>query len=208
MVHVHLGKIGNLGKQLKVMSAKSPKKMKEALRRSARFGVTAIQMKIGSMGKAPVDTGQYRRSFSVKDTEDGAIVFSAERYAVIIEAGRKPGSKPPPQKEIAEWLSRKLKVAKKRRTKKAAAKARKPKKFGPKEGPKYGPKKPPKRKFGPKKTKRSREEKFGIIVRAIQMSIHKKGIAPRRVVAKSLPMMQRDLKEQLKRSMREIGKVG
>jgi hypothetical protein len=199
VTHYKLTSTKQLGHTLKVMARKSRQETLEALRKTARFGVTAIQTRITSMPKAPVDTGQYLRSFRSKDTHDGAEVTTSEQYAPIIELGRRAGSKPPPLKEIEEWLARKMQRPKAKRKRKK--KVGRPRKAGSR-GKKV-------RKAGKRKTKakrKTKEERFKLRARAIQMSIHRRGIAPRRPVFKSLPAMRSYLAKELKRAMDKSSK--
>jgi hypothetical protein len=58
--------------------------------------------------KGAFDTGEYRRSWKVRDITDGAVLYNASRQAPIIEKGRRPGSKMPPLSVIKAYAIRKL----------------------------------------------------------------------------------------------------
>lgn len=63
-----------------------------------------------SQGGAPraFDTGNYKRSWKVVPTEDGANVFNDAPYASVIEDGRRVGARQPPLSAIEAWARRKL----------------------------------------------------------------------------------------------------
>ena len=57
--------------------------------------------------RRPIDRGTYRRSFRFEDIKDGATMYNFQKYAPIIEGGRRPGSKMPPLRQIEDWVRRK-----------------------------------------------------------------------------------------------------
>jgi bacteriophage HK97-gp10 putative tail-component len=72
---------------------------------------------------APINTGEYARSWQAKKLDNGAVIFNDAPYAAIIENGRRPGSRPPPSDVIFKWLEQKLRgQVKNRRDRVKAAK--------------------------------------------------------------------------------------
>lgn len=196
----------DLKRKLNKLSKVSRKQTVEALQESARFGVAAIQKKIDTTKPhKPVDTGQYRRAWYARNDQDGAVIRNSEKYAIIIEVGRRPGAKMPPFQPILEWVIRKKLAAKK------------PKKKGkPKQGTGPDPLaglrnrarqkargaggfKPPKRKKRGRRQKKKLDEhaKAILIAKAIQKNIKKKGIRPKKPAERALPLMQRFLGQEL-----------
>ena len=55
-----------------------------------------------------VNTGAYRRAWKAEPTADGIHVYSLSPYAGVIEYGRRPGARMPPEDAIARWAQRKL----------------------------------------------------------------------------------------------------
>ena len=78
--------------------------------------ITAARGKVVTMDsinrarpRPPVDTGRYRASWMIENTDDGAIMYNAMIYAAVMELGRRAGSRMPPQSVIERWVKRKLK---------------------------------------------------------------------------------------------------
>lgn len=90
-----------------------------ALRGARRGGLRAVSTLQRATGRAPpanpsglgvggaVNTGNYKRSWKMQPTPDGAHVFNAARYAGIIEHGRRPGGFPP-LALMRDWAQRRL----------------------------------------------------------------------------------------------------
>jgi hypothetical protein len=202
--HYYLGDVKNLGRVLKKFGRTNREGALKALRETARFGVTAVSMSIARL--KIVDTGQYLRSFRSVDTKDGAEVTSSEAYAPVIELGRKPGSKPPPLREIEEWLARKLQRPRKPRKKKP----KKPKTAAPKTGlfraevsrgrklDKLGRRRRKKKK---RSIEQRQKEKFKARVWGIRMAIARRGLPAKKPVEKALPKMRSFLSKEMKRAM-------
>jgi hypothetical protein len=57
---------------------------------------------------APVNLGTYIRGWQAKEIDEGAVLFNDAPHAAIIEHGRRPGSRMPPVRVIAEWLEQKM----------------------------------------------------------------------------------------------------
>jgi hypothetical protein len=64
---------------------------------------------------APINTGEYARSWQARRLGNGAVLFNDAPYASIIELGRRPGSKAPPTSVIMKWLEQKLRGSVKNR---------------------------------------------------------------------------------------------
>lgn len=206
MARYQLGTVGNLARQLKVMHGKMPKETTKALQRAARGSVAAVQLRASSGSRPVVDTGQYLRSFTVRDLSDGAILFTAEPYSVVIEVGRRPGSRPPPRGEIRDWLQRKRLIP---RPKKKVGKKRtkKPQKA---KSPGQQKEKTAKRRVKSLSIHKIKEEDVEGIVRAVVMKIARKGIKGRFPMRKALPDMRKILAKELdvavKKSMKPRGR--
>lgn len=199
MTTYHLGGPKDLVRQLKVIHNRLPKEANRAMRLAARGSVTAVQMKITAMSNPPVDSGQYLRSFTVKDVENGSELYTSEPYSVIIETGRKPGSRPPPVQEIREWLMRKRLVPRKTKKKKGKKSSKKKQKAGSK-GKSIEQRAKKRRKR--LQIYKVREANIEGVVRAVVMKIARKGIKGRFPVRQSLPEMRKILAAELKVAMR------
>lgn len=85
----------------------------KGLRMGAQRGMGVIADRIAHAKPfAPVNTGQYRRSWRVERTPTGATLGSDAPYSPIIELGRRPGAAGPPIGPIREWVYRKFRVSK------------------------------------------------------------------------------------------------
>ena len=62
----------------------------------------------GSIGA--VNTGRFRRSWKSSRIERGVAIVNNATYAPVIEGGRRPGAKMPPQKPLEGWARKKLGV--------------------------------------------------------------------------------------------------
>lgn len=193
-------------RQLKVMHDRMPEETTKALQRAARGSVLAVQLRASQGSRPVVDTGQYLRSFAVKDLSDGAILYTAEPYSVVIEIGRRPGSRPPPRGEIRDWLQRKRLIP---RPKKKAGKKRmkKPQKTG---SVGQNKEKTAKRRVKRLAIHKIEEENVEGVVRAVVMKIARKGIKGRFPMRKALPDMRKIVAKELgvamKKSMKPRGR--
>lgn len=202
MTHYYLGDVKNLGRVLKKFGRTNREGALKALRETARFGVTAVSLSISRL--RIVDTGQFLRSFRAVDTKDGAEVTSSEAYAPVIELGRRPGSKPPPYKEIEEWLARKLQRPRKPRKKKPKG-AKKPKTGLFRAEVSRGRKLDKLGRRRRKKKKRTGEQRaaqrFKARVWGIRMAIARRGLPAKKPVEKALPKMRSFLSKEMKKAM-------
>lgn len=69
---------------------------------------------------APINLHHYLDGWQAKKLDNGAVLFNDTPYAAVIERGRRPGSRMPPKKAIAEWLEQKLRGRIKNRKKRLA----------------------------------------------------------------------------------------
>lgn len=74
-----------------------------AAQETARFGLTAVQRAINATRPPPVATGNYRNSWKVITSEDGAQLVNTAKHAKFVEFGRRPGKRPP-LKPIEQWV--------------------------------------------------------------------------------------------------------
>ena len=54
------------------------------------------------------NTGQYKRAWKSAPIPNGAVVSNDQKYAVIVEEGRRPGAAMPPDSAIRPWIQRRL----------------------------------------------------------------------------------------------------
>lgn len=84
----------------------------KACRRAARMGIGIVQNTINETEPyVPVDTGQYRRAWTVEDIPGGADLFNPTMYAPVIEYGSRPHWVP--FHILFEWALRKTRGANK-----------------------------------------------------------------------------------------------
>jgi len=63
-----------------------------------------IQHEISTTDPQPVSSGDYRRRWTVADTDQGATLYNPLPYAAVIEHGRRPGARMPPTDVIQRWV--------------------------------------------------------------------------------------------------------
>jgi hypothetical protein len=152
----------------------------KGLRRGAQRGLAEIAQRIAN-GKpfAPVNTGQYRRSWRVETTKTGATLGSDAPYAGVIELGRRPGQAGPPIGPIREWVYRKFRVAKKWRGGRI------------------------------KSAERAHEQYDEIerMAWAIRNAIHKKGTAPRHIMTGALRRLGGLAEQEIARACEEAARA-
>jgi hypothetical protein len=73
------------------------------MRETAMFGVTAVQKTANRTKPRPRATGQYDQAWAWQTTKHGAVLGHPSKQAYFVEAGRKPGKKPP-RDAILEWI--------------------------------------------------------------------------------------------------------
>lgn len=76
------------------------------LQKATRDAMPANPDGIGSGGA--FNTGDFLRGWKMTVADKRVLLYNSSPYAAIIEAGRKPGSKPPPRRVIEQWARRRL----------------------------------------------------------------------------------------------------
>ena len=110
--------LSELSKRLRKM----PKLIRDAaergIRRGAQLSLAAYQRSGDSAPPASVggspgafNTGAYRRSWKVRNVPGGARIYNAQRYADVIDKGRRRGRAQPPTSAIERWAQLKLRLS-------------------------------------------------------------------------------------------------
>lgn len=146
--------------------------------------------------KSPVDTGQYKNSWVVKDQgRNGATVENDAPHAGIIEGGARPhGVNREGIEALTKWVMRVF-------ARKARFGPTKPKQFGPTKPTKFGPTKPPM--FGPirgPKPVMSIKEARGIAF-AIAAKLKKQGQKGLFIVRDNLPTLSKYAAQEVARAV-------
>lgn len=124
----------------------------------------------------PVNRGIYRASHQVAHDPDGSTVFNDQPYAAVIEYGARPFF--PPLEPLIRWAHAKFRVSLRKEWQEA----------GRKKGTGL-------------KAEQHREQEAEHIARSVQRAISQRGIRPRWVYHRALPLMRQDLRRLL-RSLR------
>lgn len=125
MTTIHL-----TAEQVAKMDSKTAAQVRPALVLAARIAASRslllIQSRTRSASPASehgsqgaFDTGSFLRSWKTGPDPRGAVLYNGQKYAGVIELGRRAGARPPPFDTIAKWLLRKIpSLARIRRTSK------------------------------------------------------------------------------------------
>lgn len=103
---IQLSSIEALRRELQMLGPRVEAEVVKAMRKSARFGVTANIRQSAMTKPRPKASGTYEAAFVATDIRDGSVVSNTARHARFVEAGRRPG-KMPPFAPILEWAKQK-----------------------------------------------------------------------------------------------------
>jgi len=70
------------------------------------------------------NTGTFRRSWKTRKTTRGVSIYNNQKYAAVVEGGRRKGAKMPPIDELAKWAQRRAGVSREEARRAAFAMAR------------------------------------------------------------------------------------
>ena len=100
--------ISDLAKWPKVMVGKYHREIVKQIQVSVKMHAPAIIQAIidGAKPYPPVNTGEYRRNWKVRNITDGALLYNPTKQAGIIERGRRPGFgvSREGQEALARWV--------------------------------------------------------------------------------------------------------
>lgn len=103
---IKLQSFAELERELKLLGPRTRKAVVSAMRKTARFGVTANVRQAAMTEPRPKASGTYESSFVKTEIRDGAVVSNTAYHSRFVELGRRPG-KMPPFKPILEWAKHK-----------------------------------------------------------------------------------------------------
>lgn len=146
-------------------------------------GMIIPQMIASAKPYQPTDQGIYAASHEVWKDEAGATIGSTVPYAPVIEYGRRPGQRMPPEQPIQEWVKRKLAKKINQRWRKQRKKKR-------------GGKRTSKAEWMAKAIQRTTS--------AVRWKIHLKGTKPRHIYTRAHPLMKKSLGASLRRMKRSM----
>jgi len=180
-----------------------------SLRKTARFGHTAVIRTAAKTKPKPEASQTYRQAWTVQKTKTGAILGNSARSSYFVEVGRRAGRMPPysnPAEGILLWVQLKRfkfgsdgKIQKRKPRKSGGGKKKTPaEQKGKAQGAAGGkPKKPSKASLG----KRKAQQRFAFLV---ARKIAKKGTPGRYVLARTMPKIQKRAIKETKRALRKV----
>lgn len=103
---IKLDSLDQLRRELKDFGPAAEAAVVKALRKTARFGVTANIRQSAMTKPRPKASGTYEASFIAIDIRSGGVVSNTAKHSRFVELGRRPG-KMPPFAPILEWAKHK-----------------------------------------------------------------------------------------------------
>lgn len=103
---IQLHSMDQLRRELEALGPRVEQTVIKALRKTARFGVTANVRQSAMTRPRPKASGTYEASFVAIEIASGGVVSNTAKHSRFVELGRRPG-KMPPFMPILEWAKHK-----------------------------------------------------------------------------------------------------
>ena len=194
----------------------------KALRRTARFGHTAVVRTMSKTTPKPEASYTYRNGWTVVKTRTGAILGNSALHSYFVEVGRRAGKMPPfsdPTQGVLLWVQLKrfrfdkegaIKKRKKKKRKPGSIKKKSPaaskvaaqRKKAQGDGPQA--KQPPRRRKA-KGAQLAAQQRFAYLV---AKKISKSGTPGRYVLARTMPAIQKRALREQKKAMKTVTQQG
>ena len=103
MRHVRLASPSQLVLEVKLLEGQVKRAAVRAMRKTGQFGRTAVERTIAKTKPRPVASNTYRQGWFSRHIRRGAVLGNSARHSLFVEAGRRPGRRPPVE-AILEWV--------------------------------------------------------------------------------------------------------
>lgn len=184
-----------------------------ALRRTARFGHTAVVRTMAKTDPKPEASYTYRNAWQVVHTKNGAILGNSAISSYFVEVGRKPGRMPPysdPKRGILHWVQIKrfrfkagqIVQKKKKKSGKKKSKAQQKVSATKTKAQGTGPKPKKVKKPGAAKGKQLQAQKRFAYLVARKIAL--KGTPGRYVLMRTMPAIKKRLGREIKKSLKTV----